>query len=83
MTFGVLPDGESFFVGAAVCEFNPDEFDRTRPLLEALAGCAVRPVRVDSDHHPAAAERFLNRFGWLVVRLLTGVHSGSLGIPPE
>jgi hypothetical protein len=43
----------------------------------------VRPVRIDADHHPAVVERFLNRFGWLVVRLLTGVHSGSLGIPPR
>lgn len=81
LSFGMLPDGRSFFIGAAVREFNPDHFARTEPLLRALAGSCVPVTRIDGDDLGQADSRHLNRFGWLIVRLLTGIHTNALGIP--
>lgn len=80
LSFGMLPDGVSFFVGAAASELSRDDHDRTEPLLRALAGGCVPVLRIDADAG-AASGRHLNRFGWLVVRLLTGDDTTALGIP--
>ncbi len=82
LSFGMLPDGRSFFIGASAREVNPDDHDRTEPLLRALAASAVPLVRIDADFAPLIDPRHLNRFGWLVVRLLTGGVTSGLGIPP-
>lgn len=82
LSFGMLPDGRSYFVGVAVREGNPDLHDRTEPLLRALAASAVPLVRVDADFAPPFDPRHLPRFGWLIVRLLTGAVTSGLGIPP-
>lgn len=82
LSFGMLPDGRSYFLGASVREVNPDEGGLTEPLARALAASAVPLVRIDADFSPLIDPCHLNRFGWLIVRLLTGSVTQGLGIPP-
>lgn len=80
---GQLWDDGGLFAGVAVELSNPNDGGVAKPALFALAGSVVPVAAAGSEELPDFDTRRLNRFGWLLARLLDPAHTTRFGIPPS
>lgn len=77
-----LWDDGGLFAGVAVELSNPNDGGLAKLTLFALAGSVVPAANAGVESLPDADPRRLNRFAWLLARLLNPAHTTRLGMPP-
>lgn len=80
---GQLWDDGGLFAGVAVELSDPNDGGAAKPTLLALAGSVVPVAAAGSEELPDFDAGRLNRFGWLLARLLDPAHTTRFGIPPS